>query len=211
MARVRVFWKAALWTWLILFPAALSAVEPTSCIHYERKLYKHWIDADHDGENTRREVLIRYNLDRTGAKVGHWFDPYTGRTFTTPESLQIDHVVPLSEAHRSGAWAWDSLQRMAFANDLGQPSQLLAIHGVTNEDKGDKDPAHWLPPRQEYWKKYAKLWLGIKTRWDLSIDTQEQEALRKLLGYAADSVAWPRIENEYRCPKAKKKSSHGKR
>ena len=183
------------------------AADSIPCIAYERSLYKHWIDADHDGEDTRREVLIRYNLDSTGAKHGHWFDPYTGRTFNAPESLQIDHVVALSEAHRSGAWAWDSLQRMAFANDLGKPTQLLAVYGPTNEDKGDKDPAHWLPPRTEYWKDYAKLWIGIKKRWDLSIDTKEQEALRKLLGYAADSVAWPRIEDEYRCEHKKGKHS----
>ena len=50
-------------------------------------------------------------------------------------------------------------------------------------------------------KSYVKLWLAIKVKWNLTIDTKEQEAIRKILGYEADSVNWPEIAPEYRCGK----------
>ena len=35
--------------------------------------------------------------------AGTWLDPYTGRTLTDPSDVDIDHVVPLANAWRSGA------------------------------------------------------------------------------------------------------------
>ncbi len=77
---------------------------------FERALYPHWIDADGDCRDTRAEVLAAESLtpvryDGRGCKVvaGRWFDPFTGRTLTDPSMIDIDHRVPLAEAHRSGA------------------------------------------------------------------------------------------------------------
>ena len=46
--------------------------------------------------------------------------------------VQIDHVVALADAWRSGAWQWDAQRRQEFAND---PENLLAVDGQANEDK----------------------------------------------------------------------------
>lgn len=173
------------------------------CVRYQRSLYPHWNDADHDGLNTRKEVLQRSNQEGSGFKMGKWFDPYTGRFFYAPESLQIDHVVALSEAHKSGAWAWDESRRTAFANDLAIPENLMAVYGPVNEDKSDKDPARWLPPDSTYWKRYARQWLAVKVRWGLRMDSAEWKALQSILGPTADSLERPGIQEEYRCKKTK--------
>lgn len=188
---------------VLLIQLSFVALHAQDCIRYERKLYPHWIDADGDGLNTRKEVLNRFNLDHSGPKQGRWFDPYTNRTFTQPESLQIDHVVALSEAHKSGAWAWDEARRTAYANDLGVPENLLAVYGPVNEDKSDHDPAHWLPPAKEYHIRYAKQWLAVKVRWGLSMDSIERDALRGILGNTSDSLKWPVVQEEYLCGKKK--------
>ena len=69
-----------------------------------RKLYGSWIDQDDDCQNTRNEVLIAertvpVTLDAKGCRVisGRWQDPYTGRVFTDPRRLDIDHFIPLAE------------------------------------------------------------------------------------------------------------------
>jgi hypothetical protein len=36
---------------------------------------------------------------------GEWLDHYTGRTYAVPAEIDIDHVVPLANAWRSGASA----------------------------------------------------------------------------------------------------------
>jgi len=171
------------------------------CERYQRDDYEHWIDADWDGENTRREVLIRSNLDSSVYRNGRWKDPYSGIIYHDPQQIQIDHVVALSEAHQSGAWGWTLDQKRAFANDLAYPEQLLAVYGPLNEGKSDKDPAEWLPPDNSKWKWYARLWIAIKLRWGLTIDEDEQASLRKILAEESDRIEWPNIAPEYRCNK----------
>ena len=82
---------------------------------YDRLLYGSWVDEDGDCQNTRAEVLIRDNdfgvvefktLKQCHVVSGTWFDPYTGEVFQEASQLDIDHVVPLKNAHQSGAWAW---------------------------------------------------------------------------------------------------------
>jgi hypothetical protein len=59
---------------------------------------------------------------------GKWIGLFTGQTFTDPSELDIDHVVPLKEAHESGAWQWDAEKRRRFANYLGDANHLIAVH-----------------------------------------------------------------------------------
>jgi len=40
-----------------------------------------------------------------------WLDPYTKRTYTDPLGIDIDHLVPLANAYRSGASEWDEAER----------------------------------------------------------------------------------------------------
>ena len=93
---------------------------------YKRSLFKHWIDANKNGKDTRAEVLIAESLisvrfSSTGKTVstGKWLSLYDGETWTKASDVDVDHVVALAEAWRSGAWKWSAARRQAYANDLG--------------------------------------------------------------------------------------------
>ena len=147
-----------------------------------------WIDADHDGCDTREEVLIAESLEppvvsRIGGCAvasGRWLDPYTATTYTSPGELDIDHVVPLANAWVSGASTWSSQQRVSFANDLDAP-ELVAVSYVVNRSKGDRSPDEWKPPNHGDWCEYAKAWVSVKARWHLTITGAEKAALASML------------------------------
>lgn len=157
-------------------------------VPYDRGLYEHWTDDDGDCVNTRQEVLIAESqmpakLDSTRCRVlkGLWFDPYTGQRITDPSDLDIDHLIPLAEAHRSGASSWTAEQRREFANDLIHPDVLIAVTAASNRSKGDRDPALWLPPNEGYRCQYVRQWVIAKATWGLDMDPAEREAVREVL------------------------------
>jgi hypothetical protein len=78
---------------------------------YARTLFRHWIDADGDGCDTREEVLIAEAvtppLAGAGCRLtgGAWLSAYDGVEVADASRLDIDHLVPLAEAWDSGAGA----------------------------------------------------------------------------------------------------------
>ncbi|MBL1109337.1 HNH endonuclease [Streptomyces sp. 5-8] len=154
---------------------------------YERTKFKHWIDADRDGCNTRSEVLKAEAVvapeQGAGCKLtgGEWYSPYDDRYIAGPSGLDIDHLVPLAEAWDSGASAWTAKEREAYANDLGDDRALIAVSAASNRSKADQDPSTWLPPAAGYRCQYVTDWVADKTRWGLSIDAGEQAALTEVL------------------------------
>ena len=148
---------------------------------YDRDLYDHWIDADNDCQDTRQEVLITegeaIRLDAEGCRVvsGIWEGLYTGQRFTDPGDLHIDHIVPLAEAHDSGAAGWDGQRKRRFAND---PTNLLAVEAGENMSKGRRDPGEWLPDSGRC--AYVDRWMEIKDRYGLSMDGHEQQVVREV-------------------------------
>ncbi|RKE23304.1 HNH endonuclease family protein [Streptomyces sp. TLI_171] len=151
---------------------------------YSRDLFPHWITVS-GACNTRETVLKR---DGSGvvtdsacaATSGSWFSPYDGATWHAASDLDIDHLVPLAEAWDSGASAWTTAQRQAFANDLTRP-QLIAVTDSVNQAKGDKDPAEWLPSVTGYRCTYVRAWVQVKHYYNLSVDTAEKSALTSIL------------------------------
>jgi hypothetical protein len=148
-----------------------------------------WYDADHNGCDTRNDILARDLADvaRTGSCIvlrGTLHDPYTGQTISfvrgasTSSAVQIDHRVPLAEAWQSGADHWTLAKRRDFANDQ---QNLLAVSGPENERKGDKDPAQYLPPDNDYDCTYVRDYIAVKVKWDLTVDTAEYTALSRVL------------------------------
>ena len=57
---------------------------------------------------------------------------------TVQSALDIDHLVPLSEAWDSGAYSWTADQRRQFANDDAYEASLGAITDEVNSSKGVK-------------------------------------------------------------------------
>ena len=163
---------------------------------YSREEFPHWSDArefgwklsggtpDPESCDARDAALIRDGREERvdaycDVASGSWFDPYGGQTYTDPEDIDIDHIVPLANAWRSGASSWDTVKRESFAN---VPRDLLSVDDGLNQSKGDKGPEAWKPPRKAYWCVYAKRWIGIKHYWDLSVTDAERSALKRMLG-----------------------------
>lgn len=165
-------------------PGLLRQAPETSTPAYNRDRFEHWIDADGDGCNTRYEVLIEESTTpvTVGAGCsltgGTWVSPYDGYTATMPAEIEIDHVVALAEAWRSGASSWTDEQRRAFANDLDVPYALTAASTVANQSKSDKDPAEWLPSNPAYTCEYVIGWSLMKYRWSLAVDPAELSAIQ---------------------------------
>lgn len=157
-------------------------------IKYSRKDYKHWIKQERGGYDTRQKVLIEESLimptiKPSAKKVesGRWYGSYTDRLFDDPKDLDIDHLVPLGEAHRSGACYWNKERKKQYANHLQHKEELIAVSKGANREKGQKDPSKWLPKNQDYVCEYIFDWLIIKTRWGLWIDSEEKESIEKTI------------------------------
>ena len=157
---------------------------------YDRDDWKHWVDADGDCQNTRAEVLIdesqapvTFTPASSGCTVatGIWEGPYTGQAFTQASDVDVDHMVPLKNAHDSGGWAWSATRKRDYANDFANPQHLIAVDDGTNQSKGARGPEAWKPPLQSYWCRYALDWIGIKNTWTLTVTSAEWTALESML------------------------------
>lgn len=97
---------------------------------YDRDLFPHWHTVSGNC-NTRETVL---NRDGTDLDIGtdcypdsgKWVSAYDGGEWTQASDVDIDHVIPLSNAWKSGAADWTTARREEFANDLDNP-QLIAV------------------------------------------------------------------------------------
>ncbi len=155
---------------------------------YVRTSFKHWNSGANptDGCNTRAEVLISEAVEAPrilpGCKLegGKWWSYYDAKFVTPASALDVDHLVPLAEAWDSGASQWTAARREAYANDQDAWYGLVAVTAASNRSKADKDPAEWLPPSAEVLCRYGTEWVQVKTRWGLTVDLAEQEALAQI-------------------------------
>ncbi|QRD90039.1 secreted protein [Aspergillus flavus] len=164
--------------------AGLTVAAQGSQDGYDRDLFPHWISQG-DSCDTREVVLARdgedvEKNDSCSPTSGTWYSPYDGKTWTDKSDLDIDHVVPLSNAWKSGASDWTTDQRQAFANDLENP-QLLAVTNSVNREKSDDGPEDWKPPLTSYYCTYAKMWVKVKSVYNLTITQDEKSALVDML------------------------------
>lgn len=168
---------------------ASSVLVESPEVSYDRKEWRHWIDADKDCQDARQEVLVAESVvpvtfkEERECKVatGEWHCPFTGQTITDPSSLDVDHFVPLKEAHVSGAYGWDAEQKKLFANDLSDPGHLVAVTASSNRSKGSRGPDAWMPPNEAYHCEYLKIWVSIKKKWDLEMDRAEVDFILSAL------------------------------
>ena len=149
-----------------------------------------WADVDHNGCDTRNDVLAR---DLSGEAFtpgthacvvvsGTLADPYTGRAIAFERgdgsSVDIDHVVALSDAWQTGAFGWDEARRTALAND---PLNLLAVDYAANRQKGDGDAATWLPGNRSYRCAYVARQVAVKATYGLWVTPAEHDAIAGVL------------------------------
>ncbi|MFE1028640.1 DUF1524 domain-containing protein [Streptomyces sp. NPDC058818] len=175
---------------------ALDALDvaPEDTTEYKRSYFRHWIDADRDGCNTRQEVLLEEAVEApeqgAGCKLtgGRWYSTYDDTWIDGSSGLDADHRVPLGEAWDSGATGWTPAERQDFANDLGDPRSLVMVSARSNRSKGEKDPAQWQPPAAGNQCEYNTLWVVVKTRFRLSVDPAEKTALNSMLADCPNQV-----------------------
>ncbi|MFC4071570.1 GmrSD restriction endonuclease domain-containing protein [Actinoplanes subglobosus] len=163
---------------------ALTVAAEANASTYDRDLFPHWITISGTC-NTRETVLKRDGTNvvvssACAATSGSWYSPYDGATWTAASDLDIDHVVPLAEAWRSGASAWTTSRRQSFANDLTRP-QLIAVTDNVNQSKSDQDPSTWQPSVSSYRCTYSKMWIAVKYYYSLTLQSSEKTALQTML------------------------------
>ncbi|MDF2705378.1 MAG: deoxyribonuclease [Nonomuraea muscovyensis] len=151
-----------------------------------------WADVDRNGCDTRNDVLKRDLRDEKFKAGTHdcvvvsgvLQDPYSGKTIAfrrgqdTSSQVQIDHLIPLSDAWQKGAQQWTATKRKEFAND---PLNLLAVDGPLNGQKSDSDAATWLPPRRAYRCAYVARQIDVKAKYDLWVTAAEKDAMDRVL------------------------------
>jgi hypothetical protein len=164
--------------------AALTVRADGSSSGYSRDLFPHWNTVS-GACNTRETVLKRDGTNvatdsACASTSGSWYSPYDGDTWTAASDVDIDHVIPLANAWRTGASGWTQSRRTQFANDLTNP-QLIAVTDNVNQSKSDQTPATWKPPRTAYWCTYSKIWIRVKHRYSLTVNSAEKSALTTML------------------------------
>ncbi len=166
----------------LLAVLATLTVEPEHARSgYDRDLFPHWDDDDHDGCDTRCEILSAQRLPD-----GSWLSAWDGYSTDDTAELHVDHVVALAEAWDSGADLWSPALRDELADYL---PNLAAVSAASNTRKSDKDAGQWFPSRPEANCRWASTVVGVKQHWNLSVDQAEADALGNLLRTCEDYVA----------------------
>jgi hypothetical protein len=167
--------------------AGLAVHADGSLAGYSRTLFGgDW--AYSDGCNTRDRILTRDLTDVTYRAytcipvAGVLRDPYSGAVIdfskSRPMQVQIDHVVAVANAWETGAAGWQRAERIAFYND---PTELLAVSGVLNDEKGDADAAGWLPPNVSFDCSYVERQVAVKAKYRLWVTPAERSAMSRTL------------------------------
>ena len=156
---------------------------------YDRDDWSHWSDDDGDCQNIRHEVL----QDETQEAVtfttssncyvatGKWYGVYTGEYYYSASELDVDHFVPLKNAHDSGGYEWSLEKKKEYANYLEDSDHLVAVQSGANRSKGARGPENWKPANSQYWCEYAYDWIRIKDTWGLTATQAEWDALRFMI------------------------------
>ena len=149
-----------------------------------------WTDPDGNGCDARNDALraamTHVELLRDGCRVdrGSLADPYSGTTvqFTrgpeTSDDVQVDHVVALYNAWRTGAQALSFEQRVALSND---PLNLQPTIDWVNDEKESKDASQWLPPNEAYRCTYVARQIAVKASYGLWVTRAEHDTMRETL------------------------------
>ena len=183
----------------------LAIVEVSDSIpDYNRDDWNHWIDENSDCQNTRHEVLIEESQETVtytsdtycSVSTGKWFGYYTGQYYYNASELDMDHFIPLKNAHQSGGYNWSSSKKEEFANYRLDPDNLIAVNLSANRSKGAKGPDEWKPTNTDYWCQYAYDWIRIKEFWSLTATQAEWDALVSMIETCPEDFKYADAQQE---------------
>lgn len=161
---------------------------PASPYGYKREYFgPAWKDIDHNGCDTRNDILARDLRDVTYknpkkpcvVESGTLSDPYSGNTyyFTKKGSsrlIDIEHVIALEQAWDGGAYDWSQEKREQYAND---PLVLMVVDGPLNRQKGSDSISEWTPPNTKVHCRYAQQTVEIAAKYDITISRDDYATL----------------------------------
>ena len=154
---------------------------------YDRDEWGDWYDLNADCRNTRADVLAQESFQHVkypnGCTVseGRWEDPWSGRKFDDASQLDVDHHVPVANAHYSGGYAWSRAKKQEYYNDTKLSVALNAISSIDNRAKGAAGPHRWKPALRVRHCAYATGWIAVKSKYGLSVTPNERNALTEML------------------------------
>ena len=161
--------------------------------NYKRSMFGDgWVK---NGDCDTRNIILNRDLKNVtiGEKCkvlsGLLHDPYTGKDIEfkrgadTSSTVQIDHVVALSNAWQTGAQYLDESTRIELAND---PLELLAVDGPANQAKSDGDAATWLPSNKAFRCQYISRQIAVKLKYNLWVTSSEKDAMNRVLDKCPD-------------------------
>lgn len=172
---------------------------------YDRERFgERWVDVDGNGCNTRNDILGRDLTDivytsnkyRCIVQSGELDDPYSGQQVhferSDSEAVQIDHIVALYNAWRTGAQEMSEVDRIALAND---PYNLVAVDGEVNFEKSDGDASRWLPEDKDFRCEYMARQIGVKARYNLWVTKAEKKALKAAIKAECPGLTLPAYDS----------------
>lgn len=193
---------------------------PATSDGYSRAEFPHWRSAG-DGCDTRQLILrrdmteITLRADGCTVGLGTLDDPYTGQLINFqhtnyPEAgagnsnaVQIDHIIALCDAWKTGAQNWTREMRAIFAND---PLNLIAADGPSNGSKGCGNAHEWLPRsagNPGFDCEYVTAQTAVKNRYGLTMASDERQVIEDILvecigetGTTEPGVTEPEIDPE---------------
>ena len=140
---------------------------------YDRSEYfSGWQDDDGDCQDARTERLILES-----------YIPYYGVWETDASKIHFDHIVPLANAHESGAYLWPESLKKEFANDS---ENLWLSSASANMSKRDRSPDKWLPKDLDTRCLYVTRWSYIKKKYVLEMTDVESEKIQAVLNFCSN-------------------------
>ena len=171
------------------YPQLVIREVSTSIPIYDRDDWSHWSDDDGDCQNIRHEVLQDETFEAVTfttssncyVDTGKWYGVYTATYYYSATELDVDHFVPLKNAHDSGGYEWSLAKKKEYANYLDDSDHLVAVQSGANRSKGASGPENWKPTNKDYWCEYAYDWIRIKDTWGLTATQSEWNALVSMI------------------------------
>lgn len=145
--------------------------------------------------NVRQKILNRDVKDKKLAAndctvvSGNLDDPYTGETIemktktAVSRKVQIDHVVALGNAWKTGGKHLSADKRKELAND---DLELIAVSSAANQEKSDMDASEWLPAYKPFQCQYVARQIAVKIKYSLWVTLAEHNAMVGVLKTCPD-------------------------
>ncbi len=178
--------------------AALPRAETEPVARVVEELYRprRWPDPDGDCRSVSTELLVARStesmtfIDDRGCfpETGRWVDPWTGVVEEQAGQVVVEHIVPLLDVHRSGGATWSAQERIDYGEGIEDPDGLAVVTVATSDDRAGRAPDQWLPADPQMACGYARAWVRVKARWELTVTTPEADALAAAMAGCPDGT-----------------------